>query len=349
MENFTESSQNEADNFSDQEVEEVVSPKHIRLEASTHCQLKCPTCETATGELYKHVALGFLRFDNFKRLLDENPQVEEIELSNFGEIFLNPQLPKIIEYAHEKGVGLSARNGANLNTVREATLEALVKFGFRHIRCSLDGASQGTYEQYRVRGNFSQVIQNIEKINAYKRQYNTEFPYLTWQFVVFGHNEHEIGMAREMAQSLGMEFETKLNWDETWSPVKDEEMVRREMAAGVASRSEFKEKFGASYTEYICDQLWDSPQLNFDGTVWGCCRNNWKAFDGNVFEDGLVGALNSKQMQYARKMLTEGAEPRPDVPCTTCSVYKNMRKADRYLDREKVLARRKVFLDQNSE
>ena len=109
-----------------------VSPSRIRLEASTHCQLKCPTCETATGELYQHVALGFLRFDNFKQFIDDNPQVREIELSNFGEIFLHPHLPQIIEYAFERNVLLSATNGANLNTVRDTTLEALVKFKFSH-------------------------------------------------------------------------------------------------------------------------------------------------------------------------------------------------------------------------
>lgn len=309
-----------------------VSPARIRLEASTHCQLKCPTCETATGKLYKHVALGFLRFENFKQLIDENPQVTEIELSNFGEIFLNPQLQKIIEYAFEKNVLLSC-NGANMNTVRDATLEALVKFRFTHIRCSIDGASQKTYIQYRVRGNFDQVMENIDKINAYKKQYKSEFPLLTWQFVVFGHNEHEIVKARQMANDRGMAFETKLNWDENWSPVRDKDMVRREMEIGAASRSEFKEKFGSSYMEHICHQLWDQPQLNFDGTIWGCCINNWKAFDGNVFEDGLEDTLNSEQMQYARRMLTEFIEPRADVPCTTCSVYKSMRKEGRTLDR----------------
>lgn len=318
-----------------------VSPSRIRLEASTHCQLKCPTCETATGELYEQVALGFLRFDNFRQLIDNNPQVREIELSNFGEIFLNPHLPKIIEYAFQKNVQLSATNGANLNTVRDTTLEALVKFKFSHIRCSIDGASQETYEQYRIRGNFDRVMENIDKINAYKKQYNSEFPLLTWQFVVFGHNEHEIARARQMALDRGMTFETKFNWDETWSPVRDKEMVRREMGVNATSRSEFKEKSGSDYMEYVCHQLWDHPQLNFDGTVWGCCRNNWKAFDGNVFEDGLDGALNSEQMQYARRMLTDVIEPRADVPCTTCSVYKNMRKEGRTLDRSNVVGWRK--------
>ncbi len=314
-----------------------VSPSRIRLEASTHCQLKCPTCETATGELYQHVALGFLRFDKFKLLIDDNPQIRGIELSNFGEIFLNPHLPKIIEYAFKKDVQLSATNGANLNTVRDATLEALVKFRFSHIRCSIDGASQETYEQYRVRGNFDQVMRNIDKINACKKQHCSAFPLLTWQFVVFGHNEHEIATARQMALDRDMTFETKLNWDETWSPVRDKDMVRREMGVNATSRSEFREQSGSGYMEYVCHQLWDHPQLNFDGTVWGCCRNNWKAFDGNVFEDGLEGALNSRQIQYARRMLTDAIEPLADVPCTTCSVYRNMRKERRTLDRSNVV------------
>lgn len=313
-----------------------VSPRHIRLEASTHCQLKCPTCETATGKLYDHVALGFLRFDDFKKLIDENSQLEKIELSNFGEIFLNPQLPKIIEYAFEKGVLLSATNGVNLNTVRNSTLEALVKFNFTHMRCSIDGASQETYEQYRVRGNFDQVMKNIDTINAFKKKYKSQYPKLTWQFVVFGHNEHEIAKARQMALDRNMEFETKLNWDESWSPVRDKDMVRAEMGIGVTSRSEFKEKKGSNYMEYVCHQLWDNPQINFDGSIWGCCRNNWKAFDANIYENGLEGALNSEQLQYTRKMLVDGIEPRDDVPCTTCSVYKNMRKAKRLLDRSNV-------------
>ncbi len=342
MDNFdTETPLTKRESIKPERFNARVSPRRIRLEATTHCQLKCPTCVTATGELYQHMARGFLRFDDFKRFIDKNTQVREIELSNFGEIFLNPQLAKIIEYAFEKNVQLSATNGVNLNTVRDSTLEALVKFKFFHMRCSIDGASQETYEQYRVRGNFEQVIENIDRINAYKRQYKSEFPLMTWQFVVFGHNEHEIGKARQMAHDRGMEFETKLNWDETWSPVRDKNEVRKETGIGAASRSEFKEKNGSSYMDFICHQLWDQPHFNFDGTIWGCCRNCWKAFEGNVFEDGLEDALASEQMQYARRMLTDGIEPRADVPCATCSIYKTMRREGRTLDRSNIVSQRK--------
>jgi hypothetical protein len=80
---------------------------------------------------------------------------------------------------------------------------------------------------------------------------------------------------------------------------------------------------------------------DFDDTIWGCCRNYWKGFDGNVFDDGLEGALNSEQMQYARRMLTDAFEPRADVPCSTCSIYKTMRREGRSLDRSNIVRQRK--------
>ena len=312
---------------------EPVNPRRVRLEASTYCQLRCPTCPTTTGEVHAGIGAGFLSFENFRRLLDASPGLEEIELSNYGEIFLNPDLPRILELAAARGVGLAANNGVNLNNVRDEVLEAVVKYGVRHLRCSIDGASNETYSQYRIRGDFDRVIANIRKINAYKAQYGSDLPGLTWQFVVFGHNEHEIPKARAMAAELGMEFFLKLNWDDTFSPVRNREAVAREMREGVASRAEYRQKYGEPYTQYIFDHLWDWPQINWIGAVLGCCRNNWKPFDGNVFEDGLEAALNSEQIAYARDMLRGKAEARADVPCTTCRIYKDMAKSGRFIDR----------------
>ena len=76
--------------------------------------------------------------------------------------------------------------------------------------------------------------------------------------------------------------------------------------------------------------------------MWVCvlngCRNNREALDGNVFDDGLDGVLNSNQMQYAWRMLTDAIEPRADVPCTPCSVYRSLRKQGRTLAAQKLLA-----------
>ena len=49
-----------------------------------------------------------------------------IELSNWGEIFLNPDLPNILAYSYQKSVALTASNGVNLPTVKPEVLEAVV-------------------------------------------------------------------------------------------------------------------------------------------------------------------------------------------------------------------------------
>ena len=204
-----------------------VRPRALRLESMLACQLRCPACPTTQGLVQKVAGTGYLTLDDFRRLITDNPSVRCIELSNYGEMFLNPELLDIIKLAAERQVTLTADNGVNLNTATEKVLEGLVQHGFRSLLCSIDGASEETYARYRVRGSLAAVMQNIRTINRFKRQYRSAFPELTWQFVIFGHNEHELPAARHMAHELGMAFHPKLSWDADLSPVRDDAYVNK--------------------------------------------------------------------------------------------------------------------------
>lgn len=314
---------------------EFVKPTRLRIEASSHCQLRCPSCPTTTGAINAAIGRGFLRFDRFQELIERNPQIRLIELSNYGEILLNPELLSILEFSQQRNVALTAGNGVNLNRLSEEVADGLVRCGLLSMTCSIDGASEASYRLYRVRGSFNEVIANVRRINRYKRQYESEHPHLIWQFVAFGHNEHEIPAARALAGKLNMEFRVKLNWDGEFSPIHDAESLREASGVGAASRDEFKRlNSGRDYQENICHQLWDQPQINWDGRVLGCCRNFWMNFGGNAFEDGLDEAVNHETMRYARRMLTGAAEPRADIPCTTCELYLNMRRTGLRIDRK---------------
>src|SRR5262249_42375213 len=126
--------------------------------------------------VHQAVGGGFLRFEDFRKLLDDNPGLKRIELSNWGEIFLNPALLSVLKLAHERGVYLTADNGVNLNKIRPEVLEGLVRYQFRSLVCSIDGASEETYSIYRVRGKFANVIDNIRKINELKQRYSSPLP-----------------------------------------------------------------------------------------------------------------------------------------------------------------------------
>ncbi|MDR4498429.1 MAG: radical SAM protein [Candidatus Scalindua sp.] len=318
----------------------LILPRKIRLEASTDCQLKCQSCPTASGEVGKRLGVGFLKFSDFKNIVDKNPWISHIELSNWGEIFLNKELIKIIKYAYTHNVALHANNGTNLNTVDYDVLEALVKYKFRTLTCSIDGASQETYSIYRVKGNFQKVIENIKTINKFKAQYNSPYPILHWQFIAFGHNEHEIGKARRMAVDLNMTFNLKLSWDdlytESFSPIKNRELIRKETGLGVANRDEFREKFGKEYIlRNCCLELWINPQINYDGRVLGCSVNYWDAY-GNALKDGLKECLNNEKINYARDMLMGKRESKMGVPCTQCKFYKRMKENKEWFTNEEI-------------
>lgn len=299
-----------------------IVPTHLRVEASSFCQLKCPSCPTTSGAIVHAVGSGFLRAEDFRALLDDAPSLTQVEISNYGEIFLNPEICEILRLADERGIAITIENGVNLNNVRDEALEALVKYRVRIVTCSIDGASQETYSRYRVRGNFDTVIANIRRINRYKQHYGSEYPALVWQFVVFGHNEHELPIARKLAEQLGMTFRIKHTWDDNFSPIRNRAFVRAQTGWEALTRAEHDALHGGKYMSGLCEQLWDDVQVNWDGRVLGCCRNFWGDFGGNVFDEGLDAAINNEKMVYARDMLSGRVEERADIPCTTCEVYR---------------------------
>ena len=304
--------------------------KKLRIEASSVCQLNCPSCPTARKLILPVIGKGFLRINDFQNLIDENRYVREIELSNYGEIFLNPDLLKIMHYAYKKNVLLTAGNGVNLNNVKMDVLEGLVKYQVRSLTCSIDGINQETYQKYRIGGNYDTVIKNIRKINKYKKKYRSIYPILTWQFIIFGHNEDQLQNAKNLAASLDMNFSPKLSFDSEFSPCSDATASRE---FKVRSRREYKEINKTEYMQHICNQLWEQPQINWNGKVLGCCINFWGDFGGNVFADGLIDALNNEKINYAMGMLLGKNDARDDIPCVTCPVYKTMIEYNKWLDR----------------
>ncbi len=313
-------------------------PKSISLEACSLCQLDCPACYVRSLE--KNAPkdwLGYLKFENFKKLVDDN-EFDRIELSHRGEIFLNPELDEIIEYAYNKRVKLTAATGVNLNTVSEKTLENLVKYGFWEMKVSIDGATPETYKIYRRGGDFDTVINNIKIINKFKKQYKTHFPMLKWQFIPFGHNEHEIELAKKKAEELDMEIKYTENYDSDYSPLKNPKRVK-ELTDGIIDEKEYAKYVDIRLKKNKCMRIFEQLQIDYNGDLLChnyletkglvCCNNK---FNCNVFEQGFLEALNSPDYIYAKKMLTDfTVEPKKGVVCTNCNKYKSMRKDNKQL------------------
>jgi len=307
-------------------------PTQIRLDVCNKCQLNCVQCYMRRyEEVIKKESggFGYLPFEKFKQFCDENSSIKKIEISNNGEIFLNPDLDEILQYAYFKGIDLHVSNGVNLNTVSEKTLENLVKYQVKVLTVSIDGASPEIYAIYRRGGDFNTVINNCKIINKFKEKYRSVFPVLNYKFILFGHNEHEIEAAKELAKKLNMNIQFALNYEVGYSPLKN---VKKVMAQTGFKNFDGEiydlfEKFKSHTSDwYFCKDFFAQPQFNWNGDLLGCCMNFLRPFKSNLFKDGLMGALNGREFLYSKLMLTNfEVEPIKSSPCSNCPCYKIMK------------------------
>jgi MoaA/NifB/PqqE/SkfB family radical SAM enzyme len=177
-------------------------PYWLAVDPTNFCQLQCPFCPTGAGRGVRDKAS--LTLEHFTRFLDRvGPDVIHIDMMNWGEPTLNKDLPGMIAAA--KSHGIEVKVDSNLNDLSDAMVEGLVRSGLDVLSVSIDGATQETYEKYRVNGRLADVLENVRRVVRKKKELASARPLLMWQFLVFKHNEHEVELAKKMALELGMD------------------------------------------------------------------------------------------------------------------------------------------------
>lgn len=308
-------------------------PVNVVLDACTLCQLDCRDCYMRK-ENYSHVGAGYLTYDNFAKFIEKNDFIKKIELSNCGELFLNPDLEKILKLAFERKVSLTAWSGVNLNTVSDEMLENLIKYQFVGLKVSIDGASNEVYCQYRRKGDFETVINNIKKINAYKEKHHAHFPVVEWQYIVMDCTQdiEEIKKAKKLAAELNV----KIVFKKTYMPFTPSSPELLEKETGLSYKTtQQKALFSYKWHGKYCIAFWTQPRINFDGRLFGCCCDH-TGFDINVFEEGLEKALACEKIQYVRKMLMNEVPQKDISPCAKCWMFDYMKKHNDFVTQEEI-------------
>jgi radical SAM protein with 4Fe4S-binding SPASM domain len=179
-------------------------PVIAQVEPANFCNLSCPLCLT-TSETGARPA-GRLSLEKFQQFVDDlGDYLLLLVLWNWGEPFLNPDLPKMISYAKSKKIvvhsstnGQVKFDGAGAGDLVESGLDSLV-FG-------TDGATPETYTKYRKGGNLERVLENIRILVREKERRGSLNPRLTLRFVAMRQNEEELPLAYRLAQELGVDY-----------------------------------------------------------------------------------------------------------------------------------------------
>lgn len=283
------------------------------------CNLRCPLCPTGVKAPARHQ--GKMPWETFTRAIDEfAPYAYEVNLHNWGESLLHPDIFEMIAYIRDRNIATNM--STNFNVITDEKIDRLIRSGLEYLILSIDGLTQETYAQYRVRGNIDRVFQNVEKLVRRRRELGSATPYIEWQFIVFKHNAHEVEGARLKAAELGVdrfrvippgipfEFEEPESLKRKW-------FVPSTEADQAGEAESFRDQMKSS-----CFYLYRSFTVNPDGGTAPCCVINGAHNDfGDLEHQRATEIWNNDKYRSARSLFrTDGAASAPTV-CERCDLF----------------------------
>jgi len=293
----------------------LMAPVHVSIEPTNACNARCPVCETGKGDMARRT--GFLDPHLFRAFIDDAAPTTAVLLYYFmGEPFMHRSSYDMIRYAREKGIYVeTCTNGDFVDP------EGVIYSDINRISFQIGGMDQATHERYRVRSRLDKALANLETLVALKRKHPESSVEIEVGFIVMRHNEHQVSDFLDWARKIGVDRASVID-----------PCVRNMLEAHAYLPRDRRYWFydEEAFTRGIlrpkklpdneCVWIWNSIQLNWDGTAVPCCRDPNGRFPlGNVFEKGLKPVFNGEAaIAFRRKILTSQG----DVSiCKLCSGY----------------------------
>jgi MoaA/NifB/PqqE/SkfB family radical SAM enzyme len=292
-------------------------PYHAFIDPSTICNLRCPFC--AVGRGIDDQPKRLMKIDEFKRIMNMvGKYLYQVEIYHYGEPLLNPDIYGMIE--HAKTYGVCTRISTNANVLNQERAERLVGSGLDYLTLSIDGASPESYSKYRVGGDFDKVMENVRFLVAAKKNRNSQTPRLVWQFLLFKHNEHEVGIAKALAEKMGVDIFSLMP---AYIPPEERDwMPSREFAQthGLAGAPEKSNE--ALPSSGVCKWLWTHLVVNSSGAISPCCRRTApRGQFGNILQvESFLDLWNGDGFRSARRFFATGTSQAPKTICETCPI-----------------------------
>ncbi len=307
----------------------VAHPSSLMIEVTNHCNLACITCprEYAYGD---QMAKGFMNMEKMKKVVDEAfPYVDSIGLTGLGETFMFKKLPEIVDYIRAKNDGIIISISTNAHLPISVPMVKELADKIDTIQVSIDGTYE-VYEKVRLKSDFNYFYTNVKEIVETCRGKRAS---IFFNFVAIKENYHNMADMVQLAGDLGVKYVniTPFNvasittFDKSYYDFFQSPEFKRELKRAKELAKEFKGmEFSAWDIEAPkgfrkCDLVWSHFYVSWDGYATPCCAKPFpKELNfGNVFEDGLMTCLNSKDYQTFRKMWYKNETPEF---CKNCHV-----------------------------
>lgn len=289
-------------------------PISISVEPTTSCNLRCPECPSGLRQFTRPI--GMLEPEFFKSIIAEQKNTL-VNLTFYfqGEPYLNPNFLDMVKHASENKIfTITSTNAHYLN---DENAKKTIESKLDKIIISIDGTTQESYEQYRIGGQLNKVIEGTKNILKWRKQLNSQTPYVVFQFLVVKPNQHQINDVYRMAEELGVD-EVKLKTAQVYEfengndliPTIEKYARYKKLASGKWS---IKNKLLNQ-----CWRMWSGCVITWDGLVVPCCFDkDAKHQLGDLKENTFAQVWHSEKYNSFRQSILRSRKE-IDI-CTNCT------------------------------
>ncbi|HSP71741.1 MAG TPA: radical SAM protein [Gaiellaceae bacterium] len=278
-------------------------PDRVYVESTNVCNLDCIMCPT--GLHIDTRPKGFMDWELYTAIIDEiAPFAEAVVLHSWGEPLLHKRIFDMISYAKAKG--LWVETSTNATRLDEAAARKILAAGLDRIYLSMDGLTKETYEKVRVKGNFEEVLANIERFLDLKHELGSPIE-ADVQIVHLSETDAEVeAFVRRWKDSHADIINIKEL--DTWGgQIQDVSDLAIESDAETGEPAAETGGGLVDGERKPCPNLWYHCHIHWDGVLVSCSRDYDAVTPlGNVKNGGVLKTWHGARMRMMRRWHLDG-------------------------------------------
>jgi len=301
-------------------------PDFAQIEITTKCNFNCITCSRTS--LSRERINKDMDLNQFKRIIDQLPELKTVKLQGLGEPFLNKDIKAMAEYAKSRGISvITISNGSILP-------ETDVLEFFDEITISFDSSKKQTFESIRRGANFDKILDNVRELIRTRKENNLNFK-VTFNMVVSHLNYSEMEDVAKLASELGIDALSFVEVENWYIPSQKEFAASSEFIRAAREKheeielkvSEIRKKYknleiafsSSAKRKRTCPWSFYNTFITVDGYVTPCCiRMDKDAFYfDNILQNGtsFMEVWNGEKMKQFREA---NIKDLPNPVCDLC-------------------------------
>lgn len=293
-------------------------PFNISIEPTTSCNLGCTECPSGLKIFTRPT--GNLDEITFKKSIDQlEKTLVYLYLYFQGEPYMHSKFFDFVKYASEKNIYTVTSTNGHYLTPRKA--EETILSGLSRIIISIDGATQESYEKYRIGGSLDKVLEGTKNLVQARKKLNSKTPHIILQTVVMKNNEHELDELKKMADALEVD-EIKFKSAQVYDFENGNDLIPKNESMSRYVNSDGKWRIKNELLNH-CWKLWHSCVITWDGAVVPCCFDkDAKYKQGNINSTEFKKIWKNESYKLFRSKVLHSRK-NIDI-CTNCSEGTNV-------------------------